>query len=459
MVVEPILALAVGGTAVLTVPLVMFARRRGRIRAWRAAVRRVGLAEVILSPGRWIAGPTLTGRSGELAVRLEDYRRGKYEVGSRILVSGLEHGAEALSLKAEGIGSRLFGTEITVGDPEFDKLIHVQGPAPLALALLDSPTRRRVRGLLHTNRVTANGRSAEMSAVLDHGVLEIDIRDHPFDPQGEQVFQALQRAIATARRLVAPADLPARLGENFRRETEAGVRLQIALTLAREFPQHQETHRVLLRARRDKSAEVRLRAAMALGEEGLETLLALADGSGIEDSCAARAVAALGDQMVAGKVKTRLERALAANSPRTAQACIESLARRGHATVEGLLVRALREGAPAVALAAIRALGRTGSVAAVAPLRVEASSLLPTAVRHAARQAIAEIQSRLTGAGPGQLALAGGDAGALSLAAGEQGGLSLLAADRPVARDPAPEQHGESAPAPRPRRAGREVEP
>jgi hypothetical protein len=37
-------------------------------------------------------------------------------------------------------------------------------------------------------------------------------------------------------------------------------------------------------------------------------------------------------------------------------------------------------------------------------------------LRRASRQAIAEIQSRLTGATPGQLALADGDAGQLSLA-------------------------------------------
>jgi hypothetical protein len=47
-------------------------------------------------------------------------------------------------------------------------------------------------------------------------------------------------------------------------------------------------------------------------------------------------------------------------------------------------------------------------------------------LRRASRQAIAEIQSRLTGATPGQLALADGDAGQLSLAdEGREGQVSL----------------------------------
>jgi hypothetical protein len=55
--------------------------------------------------------------------------------------------------------------------------------------------------------------------------------------------------------------------------------------------------------------------------------------------------------------------------------------------------------------------------------------------RGAGRQAIAEIQSRLAGAAPGQLSLAGGEAGALSLADGEPGRLSL-AEDEPEASPP-----------------------
>jgi hypothetical protein len=44
----------------------------------------------------------------------------------------------------------------------------------------------------------------------------------------------------------------------------------------------------------------------------------------------------------------------------------------------------------------------------------------------ATRQAIAEIQSRLPGASPGQLSLAGAEVGQLSLAQGDAGQLSLV---------------------------------
>ncbi len=62
------------------------------------------------------------------------------------------------------------------------------------------------------------------------------------------------------------------------------------------------------------------------------------------------------------------------------------------------------------------------------------------ALRSAARQAIAEIQSRLSGAEPGQLSLAGGEAGQLSLSENEAGRVSLapsLAPPAPPAKETA----------------------
>ena len=64
-----------------------------------------------------------------------------------------------------------------------------------------------------------------------------------------------------------------------------------------------------------------------------------------------------------------------------------------------------------------------GTTAAVLPLKEREAR--DGAVRAAARQAIAQIQSRAKGAAPGQLSLADGESGQLSLASGEEGGLSL----------------------------------
>ena len=69
----------------------------------------------------------------------------------------------------------------------------------------------------------------------------------------------------------------------------------------------------------------------------------------------------------------------------------------------------------------------------------------------AARQAVAQIQSRLTGATPGQLALADGDAGQLSLAAEDAHGWVSMEGEGPVGEaDPSTVDGEEEASAPRP---------
>ncbi len=220
--------------------------------------------------------------------------------------------------------------------------------------------------------------------------------------------------------------MAARIASNLRAEPEAGARLRGVLMLSREFPRHAATREALLAAREDASEEVRLRAGMALGEEGRGTLVDLVARAGTDDSCAARAIAALGDRLPAEQAEAALRRALGeAGRPQTAQACLEALGRLGRPEHERLLLEALRSDDLPVSIAAARALGRAGTVAAVPPLREATSPGVPGELRSAARQAIAEIQARLTGAEPGQLSLAGGEAGALSLADGEPGRLSL----------------------------------
>ena len=77
-------------------------------------------------------------------------------------------------------------------------------------------------------------------------------------------------------------------------------------------------------------------------------------------------------------------------------------------------------------IAAAIALGRVGSTAAVLPLKQTAERFSSDPqLSQATRQAIAEIQSRIPGASPGQLSLAGAEVGQLSLAQAEAGQLSL----------------------------------
>ncbi|HSD67826.1 MAG TPA: HEAT repeat domain-containing protein [Vicinamibacteria bacterium] len=426
---EPLFGVIAAAIAASVAYLLSSERRRAQRRTWRRAAERAGLAGVEEAEGGLFEGGFLAGTSGPLRVRLESYRRGKYENGTKIVVTGLGHGAGGLSLRREGLSTafekRFVGErEIEIGDPWFDEEYYVQGQAPLALALLDPGTRRSLGGLLRGRVAVAGRRAVEVDPSLSDGVLEVRVKESGFTGNRERVPEILAGVLEVARRLVRPPDVAARIAENLRTEPEAGARLRGVLTLAREFHAHPATREALLAARADASAEVRLRAASSLGEEGRETLLDLVEAAGTDDSCAARAVAALGNGLPPERAEAALRRALGGvGRPQTAQACLEALALLGRTEAEGLILEALRSEDGAVALAAARAIGKVGTVAAVAALRESAEQ--GGERRRAARQAIAEIQARLTGAEPGQLSLAGGAAGALSLADGEPGRLSL----------------------------------
>jgi HEAT repeat protein len=455
--VEPLFGLIAAAVGLSIAYLVSSERRRAHLRVWRAAVQRAGLTEVEETEGSPFGGERVSGCSGDLRVRLEGYRHGKYERGTKVVVTGLAHGAGGLSLRREGFATAVEKSvigerEIEIGDRAFDDEYYVQGQAPLALAILDHTTRSRVAGLLR-GRVAIPGREPiDVHASLGDGVLEVRVKESGFSSNRERVPEILAGVLEVARLLVAPRDVAARIAGNLRVEPEAEARLKGVLMLAREFPQHPATRETLLAAQEDSSEEVRLRAAIALHEEGRETLVDLVARAGTDDSCAARAIGALGDRLPEGLAESTLRRALGgAGRPRTAQACLEALARPGHTEAEGLVLDALRSEDAPVSLAAARALGKVGTVAAVPALREAAER--GGELRSAARQAIAGIQARLTGAEPGQLSLSGGEAGALSLAdeAGEPGRLSL--ADAPGERLPPSDAEGEPTEAtPKPRR-------
>jgi HEAT repeat protein len=415
-------------------------RRRAHLRVWRRAASRARLTEVRVEDGSLFEGEHLLGRSGDLQVRLGRYKRGDTEEGTKIVVSDPGRAASGLSLRREDfsttLGKRVMGErEIEVGDPAFDEEYYVQGEAPLALALLDAGTRRRLAVLLRGSVPVTGRKPVVVDASLSDGVLEVRVKESGFSTNRERVPEVLAHVLEVARQLVAPRDVAARIASNLRTEAEAGVRLRAVQMLAREFPGHPATREALLAACEDASDEVRLYAALALGEEGRETLLGLVESAQTGDPCAARAIAALGERLPAERVEAALRRALrGAVRPQMAQACLEALGRLGRPEPESLLLQALASEDRAVSVAAARALGRAGTVAAVAALREAAGR--GGDLRGACRQAIAEIQARATGAEPGQLSLAGVEAGALSLADGEPGRLSLPEEEPEKARKP-----------------------
>ena len=430
---EPLFGLLAAAVAASVAYLVTSERRRAQLAVWRQAALRVGLTDVESAEGGFFQGAVLRGRAGELLVRLEAYHRGKNVYGTRIVIDGLGHGAGGLTLRREGLSTvfekRVVGErEIEIGDPAFDAEYYVQGQTPLALAILDPETRKRAAVLLRGQVAVDGAQWVEVDASLSYGRLEVDVKESGFSRNRRHVPAILEGVLDVARRLVAPKDVPGRIAANLDREPEAGARLAGLLALSREFPKHPGTRGALLAARGDSSEEVRLRAGIALREDGRETLADLVRRAGTGDACTARALGALGEHLSEELAVETLRRALGgAGRPLTAQACLEALGRPGRTDHEGLLLEALASDAAEVAVAAARALGQAGTVAAVVPLREAAGR--GGEHRRAARQAIAEIQARLTGAEPGQLTLAGGEAGALSLADGEPGRLSLAEGD------------------------------
>ena len=400
---------------------------RQRVRAWEKAAVSCGLQ--IAS-----SGMPVEAWKERIMVRIEPAG----DKGQATRVTAFVPGPPdliALRLRPESMFVQ--GGEIEVGDVSFDSSFFVEGPPPQALALLDAETRRLLFRLSTESRV-------EMSS----GSLRADMAD-------KKVSDLLPLLIETAERFALPMDVPQRLAENARKDPAARARLHNLHLLIREFPGEPGTREALLVASTDPSPEVRLRAAKELRAEGRGVLLELAE-SLVDDVVSAEAVVTLERELPFESLKSILTRAARGRRLRTARACLEALGRRGTEAVgvlvevmeqeegelaavaawalgaigspaaEPSLIQALRRDLADLRVFAAKTLGRVGSAAAVLPLKEAAErSGLDLELRRATRQAIAEIQSRLHGASPGQLSLAGVEAGQLSIATDPAGQVSL----------------------------------
>lgn len=441
---EALFPILVGAIAASVAYLVTSFRRQAQMEAWQRTAQQLGLDHVTTTAARLFDGGSLEGDSGVLHVRLEPYRRGKYEHGTRIVVTGFGHGYGGLWLRREGLASafekNLAGErEIELGDEAFDREVYVLGQPAMAFAALGPDARPPIARLLAGRVAAPPGQPVSVDASLGGDKLEVRVRENGFSSGNrERLAAILGSVLDAARPLVVRGELPVRIARNAEQEPDDGARLKAVTFLSREFPTHPATQERLRAALVDPSDEVRLRAATMLGEAGRETLLELATGVAA-GACAPRAIAALGPRLTPEDLVRILRAALAAGIVRreTTLACLELLSQHGTAEAEPVALEALAVDDAAIVAAAARALGRVGSVAAVAPL-LEAGGRGP---RSACRQAIAEIQARLPGAGAGQLSIAGGEAGALSLADGEAGQLSLAgveASPLPVPGDEEP---------------------
>jgi HEAT repeat protein len=259
-----------------------------------------------------------------------------------------------------------------------------------------------------------------------------------------------------ARHFERPRDVVRRLAENARVDPLPEVRLQNLLTLIREYPEEPATEETLLAACSDTSNWIRVRAATALGGRGRPTLLEIAALDPPDDAATPQAIAVLGRALAPERVREILGRALRNRQQGTARACLAALGQSGGGDIVGLMAKvmsvergdlavaaadalastsspaaegpllaALERDVPELRVAAARGLGRVGTAAAVVPLKEAEAQAKEADFSRAVRQAIAEIQSRLPGASPGQLSIASGESGTLSLVEDERGRLSL----------------------------------
>ena len=137
------------------------------------------------------------------------------------------------------------------------------------------------------------------------------------------------------------------------------------------------------------------------------------------------AIDALGAAFSLEEARAVLLRDIASGRGCTARSAVRRCAAGGASEVPALSAALAAE--PMVAEEAARALGRLAGADAVAALH-EAEARGGD-VRSAARWAIAAIQSRLTGASPGQVSLADRDAGQVSVVDTGDGRVSLRSED------------------------------
>ena len=374
-----------GLRAVLARIRALFGASEAQVRGWREAARAAGVVELEPSAGG------LAGWAGPLRVRLSRYADSESS-GTRITVSGPAMPA-GLTIRPEGLVSAIRGArgvrEVEVGHDTFDAAAWVEGNATVARAVLDASTRGALRALFG-GRLERPGRTPFWaSGCLEGGVLRVDVPRsapsrgprladdyEPGEDSGAYVYlggqehlaEVLAEVVSLARRLATPEDVARRLADNLKTEPVAGVRLQCLATLAREFADHPATGEALLAASEDPDAEVRLRAAIALGPKGREVLLAIAGGEGAEDATTERAVLALGFYLTTAEAQGILRNALRTRREATARACLGALGQRRGPGVVATLAKVLAVEKPELAAVAADALGATADAAAEAPL-------------------------------------------------------------------------------------------
>ena len=343
--------------------------------------------------------------------------------GTRIVLEAPEQLPGSFALRAEGFGSTvqkaLGHAELEIGDPAFDRRFRIDGLPSTVCAVLDAKTRVALTAL--ADRVSFQIRAGELQVDVP-GLVSTEA----------ETARVLEEVLRLGRLLPRHEDLTVALVDNARSDPERAVRMQCVRLLVREHLAHPATRPALEVCCGDEWMEIRLCAALALGTDGYRTLDDVAAAS-TDDRFSAAAVVGLGAALPPHRAQKWLLEALKEGRVGTAAACVARLGETGGAGVEDTLLSILSRDRPheeALRVTTAEALRRVGSAAAVLPLREMAEgAAVDWRLRRASREAIAEIQSRLGRASPGQLSLAVAETGQVSLAKAETGSVSLDAED------------------------------
>jgi len=300
----------------------------------------------------------------------------------------------------------------------------VEGDEAVVSAILTQPTRTALSAAL-LGDVTVEG-GAVVQSYPDSYLHVIHDR--------AGIVRDVARLKALAARLVEPEDVAQCLARRAGTEPVPGARAHVLSILARRFPERGLP--ILRAALQDGDERVRLGAAKALGDEGAAELMRLAGNGQARDETRAEAIELLGDRVSIADIVPLLTGALQRDREAVVKSAIGALERvaqrEGQAptpAAERALIDALAHGSNAVRMAAAGALGQLGSVGAVAALMAAIQErALDFGFDRAARGAIAEIQSRLSGAERGQVSLAS-DGGQLSISERETSGHISVAAE------------------------------
>jgi hypothetical protein len=406
--------------------------------SWKRTAERLGL---IYTAGLF-SGAQIQGEIDGIWVKIQKVEKGY----CTLTVDGRSRISHGLELGKENLFTRTMAPDILTGDAAFDYDVRITGNEAVSLAVLNHATRQVVlRTVVAAGAKVEQGRIAIMKGRLG------------------EVERAVPSIVDLAKQIeMDDSMIAAHLAANATQDPLQGVRLRNLRVLLDGYPRDEVTTptcRKLLR--RSSQPELRLEAAVFLGEEGLEVVSEIARSDTYNEDLRVRAVESLVRESGTAQTAPLLDELLEVRSSRIrrvvisglghfrykpAAARLQSLIRGADpGTAEEIAVALTRIADPAcepglllllehvntrVRTAAVRGLALVGTLAAVEPLMSLTSGLAISPLSREAKAAIQQIQAqaRISGGEHGQLSVLPSDdrEGALSPAGdADNGGLSL----------------------------------